>query len=456
MFKKIASLLLAVLMVASLAVVFSSCNKTTTDEENGPIGFDKELPLAESGVVRTVASDVAEGTKVENFKVGVILVGDESEGYSEAHIAGINAAAEALGVSADSIIWKKKVDETENCYNAAKELVAAGCQIIFSNSYGHQDYMKQAASEFSDVQFVAMTGDTAAASGLDNFSNAFTSVYESRYVAGVVAGMKLAELVADGKVADSNKDADGNIKLGYVGAFNYAEVVSGYTAFFLGVQSIVPNTVMEVKYTDSWGDVQLETSAADYLINNGCVIIGQHADTVGAPGRCEKALSDGGVAYSVGYNLSMLEAAPNAALVSSANTWEKYYTKLLTAWLNKEPLPQDWHEGYETGAVGLTEFGASCAPGTAEKVAEVVDALKAGTLHVFDTSKFTVGGEHITSCVVNFSYLDWSQGGKVVYEGPTLDTVKTDSNGVTYVEESVVRSAPYFAIRIDGITETAK
>ena len=440
MFKKIASLLLAVLMVASLAVVFSSCNKTTTDEENGPIGFDKELPLAESGVVRTVASDVAEGTKVENFKVGVILVGDESEGYSEAHIAGINAAAEALGVSADSIIWKKKVDETENCYNAAKELVAAGCQIIFSNSYGHQDYMKQAASEFSDVQFVAMTGDTAAASGLDNFSNAFTSVYESRYVAGVVAGMKLAELVADGKVADSNKDADGNIKLGYVGAFNYAEVVSGYTAFYLGVKSVVDNVVMDVQYTSSWFDWDGEYQTAKALMDNGCIIIGQHADSTGAPTAVEEYYKAGKTVYSVGYNIDMLGVAPDAALTSAANNWASYYEYAIKTAMYGGKVATNWTGAYAEGAVCITDLGASVAAGTAEKVNEVIASLKEGKINVFDTSKFTVGGKTVSYAFASDTDGDW-----------TNDSNNAVADG--FFHESYVQSAPAFSIRIDGITE---
>lgn len=440
MFKKIAALILAVLMVASLAVVFTSCRKEA-EETVGAFGFDKTFDLAESGVVRYTGADVAEGTAVENFKVGVILIGDESEGYSEAHINGILKAINALGLDADTqVIWKKKVDETENCYNAAKELVAAGCQLVISNSYGHQDYTKQAASEFPQVQFVAMTGDTAAASGLDNFSNAFTSVYESRYLAGVVAGMKLAELVADGKVADANKDENGNIKLGYVGAFNYAEVVSGYTAFYLGVKSVVDNVVMDVQYTNSWFDWDGEYTTAKALMDNGCIIIGQHADSTGAPTAVQEYLTAGKTVYSVGYNIDMLGVAPEAALTSAANNWAAYYEYAIKTALYGGDIATNWTGGYAENAVLISELGKSCAAGTAEKVAEVQASLTDGSLKVFDTSKYTVGGKTVSYAFASDTDGDWAN-----------DANNAIADG--FFHESYVQSAPAFSIRIDGITE---
>ena len=444
MFKKIAALVLAVLMVVSFTALFASCEKTESGEEtvaDGPFGSDKELPLAASGVELLTAADVAEGTKVENFKVGCILVGDESEGYSEAHMIGIRGALEALGLDEETtIIWKKKVEDNENCYTAAKELVAAGCQLVIANSYGHQDYMKQAAIEFPDVTFVSMTGDTAAASGLDNFCNAFTAVYESRYIAGVVAGMKLAELVADGKITDANKTADGNIKLGYVGAYNFAEVVSGYTAFYLGIKSIVPNVVMDVQYTNSWFDKDGEYTAAKVLMDNGCVIIGQHSDSPGAPTAVQEYQNAGKTVYSVGYNVDVLGIAPTAALTSAANNWEIYYEYALKTALYGGKITTNWHGAYAQDAVTITALGESCAEGTEAKVNEVIAALKNGTLHVFDTSKFTVGGKTVTYAYASDTNGDW-----------TNDANNVIADG--YFHESFVQSAPAFSLRIDGITE---
>ena len=416
MFKKLVSLILTVAMVCTAAVLFTGCDS---------------------------ASD---------FRIGVILIGDNTEGYSAAHIQGIETAAANLGIDASQIEWKYKVaDNDSSSLEAATDLVGKGCNVIISNSYGHQTYMAQVAAEFPDVTFIAMTGDFAAISGLDNYKNAFTSVYQSRYVSGVVAGLKLQELMADGTLTVETQpasfDENGNVKVGYVGAFNYAEVISGFTAFYLGIRSVVENVVMEVNYTNSWFDIDKEAAAAQALIANGCVIIGQHADSTGAPSATEKLLKEGKICYSVGYNISMLDTAPNAALTSPCNNWEKYYTYALDAVMKGEPIPADWSKGYSDDAVAITELGKNCAAGTAEKVAEVEAALKAGTLHVFDTSKFTVNGETVTSAEVDLSWIDFSTM-TVVYEGEVVEAI-TDG----YFAESTFRSAPYFTLIIDGITE---
>ena len=299
-----------------------------------------------------------------------------------------------------------------------------------------------------------MTGDYAAISGLDNYYNAFTNVYESRYVSGVVAGMKIAELDKNGEIPKDGYDEDGNVKVGYVGAYPYAEVVSGYTAFFLGIQSVFPNVVMDVQYTNSWFDIDGEAAAADMLIKRGCVIIGQHADSTGAPDTVEKAWQNGQVVYSVGYNMSMLDVAPDAALTSATNVWSAYYKELFSDVLNGKEIPQDWSKGFNDDAVAITDLGPNIAEGTADKVAEVEAALKDGSLHVFDTSKFTVNGKQITEddAKVDLSYVDYSTN-TVVYKGDTKTALVTDDDGNSYFEESVLRAAPYFTLRIDGITE---
>ncbi len=390
--------------------------------------------------------------KSSDEKIGIIYIGDETEGYTKAHMDGIYAAAEALGLS-DKLVEKKRIGEDAACSTAAKELISQGCTLIISNSYGHQDFMVEVAEEYPNIDFVSMTGDYAALTGLKNFFNAFTDVYESRYVSGVVAGLKLQEMINNNLLTDKNYNGS-NVKIGYVGAFNYAEVVSGYTAFFLGIQSIVPNVTMEVKYTDSWFDFEKEAAAAEYLMSTGCCIIGQHADSAGAPSAVEKANKNGTVCYSIGYNVSMLGDAPTVALTSASNDWSVYYTALFTAWKNNKQIPADWAEGYSADAVKLTELGKNVAAGTAEKVAEVEAAIKAGTLHVFDTSKFTVGGQKVTTCMIDPSYYDWSAGGVCVYEGTPVEAIKT-VNGVTFFDESAFRAAPYFSLRIDGIIETA-
>ncbi len=403
------------------------------------------------------STNSGEGTNDQtSFKAGFILVGDESEGYSEAHINGIKAAQTALNLSDSQILMKKKVLEDDGAKTAAEELVANGCKLIVSNSYGHQSYMAEVANEYPDVQFVAATGDFAAISGINNLSNAFTNVYEARYVSGIVGGMKLKELIEAGSLTDANKDSDGNYKIGYVGAFTYAEVISGYTAFYLGVKSIVENVSMDVEFTDSWFDIDKEGNAAANLVNRGCVIIGQHADSTGAPSKVESLLSEGKVCYSVGYNVDMLKVAPNAALTSSTNNWEVYYEYAMKAAMEGKTVAKDWSEGYKTGAVGITALGSSVAEGTKEAVDAAEKKIKDGSFHVFDTTKFTVNNQKLTSHKHDFSFMDYSTNpATTIYKGETIETVKTEGNE-SYVEESVVRSAPYFDINIDGINWTNK
>ncbi|MBR5942680.1 MAG: BMP family ABC transporter substrate-binding protein [Clostridia bacterium] len=411
--KRILSIILVFVFALSCCFALAACGKST-----------------EEGSGTEVTSDL---------KIGLILVGDDTEGYTKAHMDGIKDAAKELGIADDQLIWKYKIEETDAVTEAGKQLINDGCTYIFSNSYGHQDYMLGLAKENPDIHFVAMTGDTADKNGLDNFSNAFTRVYESRYVSGVVAGLKLQELIDAGKVADKNKDGD-NIRIGYVGAYPYAEVVSGYTAFYLGIKSIVPNIVMDVQYTSSWFDFDKEKAAAELLMNRGCIIIGQHADSAGAPTAVQEAFKKGEVVYSVGYNVSMLDAAPDAALTSASNNWKVYYKFAFEKALKGENIPTNWAEGYNQDAVAITELGTSVAEGTQEKVDETIAKIKSGELKVFDTSTFTVGGAEVTEAFATDTDGDWvNDKDNVVYDG--------------YYHESDVRSAPAFNLRIDGITE---
>ncbi len=394
-----------------------------------------------------------QGENAADFKVGVILVGDETEGYTLAHMNGIKAAAQELGLKDDQIIWEYKIPEDATAKDKAEELAIKGCSVVFSNSYGHQDYMQQAAEANPDVTFVSMTGDFAGISGVDNLKNAFTDVYESRFVSGVVAGMKVAELVEAGVLEEDNFDSNGNVKIGYVGAYPYAEVKSGFTAFFLGIKSVYDKVAMEVTYTNSWFDIEKEGAAAEQLMADGCVIIGQHADSTGAPAAVEAALAKGNVAYSVGYNIDMLDVAPNAALTSATNTWKVYYTYAIGAAMNGEEIDTNWSEGYSKDAVAITPLGASCAEGTQQKVDETIAAIKDGTLKVFDTATFTVGGETLEECEVDLSYVSFATGAPVVvYEGEKVNAIKTEGE-ISYFDESSYRSAPYFALDIDGIGE---
>ncbi|MDY3919817.1 MAG: BMP family ABC transporter substrate-binding protein [Candidatus Limivivens sp.] len=362
----------------------------------------------------------AEGVAKEDLKVGVIYIGDENEGYTAAHMNGIDEMAAALGLDASQITEKTLIGENEACYDAACDLAEEGAQIVFANSFGHETYMMEAARDFEDVQFCHATGFQAASSGLENMHNYFTNVYESRYVSGVVAGLKLNQMIEEGTITEDGA------KMGYVGAFPYAEVISGYTSFYLGAKSVCPSVTMEVKYTNSWASFDLEKECADALISDGCVLISQHADTTGAPTACEAA----GVPV-VGYNVDMIAVAPNTALTSASINWGPYYTYAVQCILDGTPIDVDWCKGYADGADQITALNeAAVAPGTAEKVAEVEAAIMDGSLHVFDTATFTVNGEELTT-----------------YEKNGVEYV---SDG--YFHESEFGSAPAFDLAIDGIT----
>jgi basic membrane protein A len=439
--KKLLALLLAACMVLALCACSSTSTGTAAQDTTEAAETADTTEVEESAEAEAEETETT-GIAPEDLLVGLVCVEDENSGYDYAHISGAQTAMEALGIPAENLILKVNVTEDESAYDACVDLAEQGCDIIITDSYGHQDFTLQAAQEYPDITFVAMTGDEAWNSGLNNLKNAFCHTYESRYVSGVVAGMKLAEMVENGELTDANYDDNGNIKLGYVGAYPYAEVVSGYTAFFLGVQSIVENVVMDVSFTNSWYDPIAEASAAEALIANGACIISQHADSTGAPSAVEALREAGNDVYCVGYNISMLSVAPTAALTSATNDWSVFYTYALGCMLNGEELATDWSEGYATGANAITELGESCAEGTAEKVAEVEAAIADGSLNVFDCSTFTVDGEHPTSFLALDTDGDW-----------VGDTGEAIVDGIFYESNTDLRSAPYFSLNIDGITQ---
>ena len=410
--KKFLAMLLALTMALSLA----ACGEK---KEEAPAEAPAETPAEESTV-----SDV---------KIGLICVHDINSGYDAAHIEGLTAACEELGIDVDTqVVFKYNIPEDETCQDTAVDLAEQGCTIIFSDSYGHQMHMQAAAEEYPDVTFVACTGDLAANSGLSNYKNMFPYTYESRYVSGVVAGMKLKELMDAGTVTDPY--------VGYVGAYPYAEVVCGYTAFLLGIQSIVPEAHMDVQYTNSWYDPSKEAETANALMARGCVIIGQHADSTGAPSAVQAVKDSGKEVYSVGYNIDMLSVAPTAALTSAQNNWAVLYQHMLEKFLAGEEVPTDFACGAADGAVMISALGESCAEGTQEAVDAAWAGIKDGSLKVFDTSTFTVGGETVTTAFGLDTDGDWvNDTGEAIVDGA--------------FQESVLRSAPYFALRIDGITE---
>ena len=384
------------------------------------------VALAGIAFTSCTKKEASEGKK---FKVGVIYIGDENEGYTEAHMNGVKEMKAELGLSDDQIIEKTLIPEAEAAYDAAVDLADQGCSLIIGTSFGHESYIIQAAQEYPEIQFSHSTGYQAAMSGLENMHNFMPSVYQSRYVSGIVAGLKLDEMIATGKIKP--EDA----KIGYVGAYPYAEVVSGYTSFFLGARSVCPYAYMEVRYTNSWADMTLEKETADALIADGCVLISQHADTTGAPSTCQAK----GVPC-VGYNVDMTKVAPDAALTSAALNWGAYYTMAAKAVMNEEAFDVDWSKGYEANAVYITPINAKVATADAqEKVDAAIEGIKNGTVKVFDTSKFTIGGKTLEDLINEGG--DFAKYRPYVYDG--------------CFHEQEIGSAPAFDLRIDGITEAA-
>lgn len=377
----------------------------------------------------TTAAGTTTGAAIakEDLKVGVITIGDQNEGYTEAHLKGIEEMKESLGLSDDQVILKMNIPEGEECYDAAVDLVESGCQIIFANSFGHEDYMMKAAGEYPEVQFCHATGYQAAASELPNMHNYFTNIFEARYLSGIVAGMKLNEMIKDGKVTEDK------CKIGYVGAMPYAEVISGYTAFFLGVKSVCECATMDVKYTNSWASFDLEKECAEQFIADGCVLISQHADTTGAPTACEA----NGVPC-VGYNVDMIPTAPTCALTSAANNWGPYYTFAVQSMIDGTEIPVDYAKGVDVDAVYVTDLNKDIvAEGTEEAVEAAKQGIIDGSIKVFDTSKFTVGGKTLE---------------QLVEEGDETASGLSAYIADGYFNESGLGSAPAFCFIIDGVT----
>ncbi|MCR4651832.1 MAG: BMP family ABC transporter substrate-binding protein [Lachnospiraceae bacterium] len=397
--KKILGLVLSMIMLVSLCACGSG---NGSDENNGS----------------------AEGKTV---KAGFICLHDENSTYD---LNFINAAKEACDEMGIEYVIKTNIPEGQECYEAACELADAGCDYIFADSFGHEDYMIEAAKEYTDVQFCHATGTKAHTEGIENFHNAFAAIYEGRYLAGVAAGLKLNEMMSAGTITSDQA------KIGYIGAYTYAEVISGYTSFFLGARSVCPTATMEVTFTGSWYDETAEKEGANKLISDGCVLISQHADSMGAPTACETA----GVP-NVSYNGSTVEACPNTFLVSSRINWVPYFKYSIGCVQKGEAIATDWVGTIETGSVELSDLGTACAPGTREAIDAAKAKINSGDLHVFDVSSFTVEGENLTTYMADVDTDEaYEADHEVIKDG--------------YFNESGdgLRSAPYFDIQIDGIS----
>ncbi|MBO6017686.1 MAG: BMP family ABC transporter substrate-binding protein [Oscillospiraceae bacterium] len=411
--KKTIALLLALVMVLALA----ACGQSAAPAA---------APAAEAPAAEAAPAEAA----APAFKAGFIFLHDETSTYDLNFMNAAKEACEKLGLQEGTgYIIKTNIPEGQECYDAAAELVDEGCNFIFADSFGHESFMIMAAKEFPDVQFCHATGTQAHTVGLDNYHNGFASIYEGRFLGGVAAGLKLNEMIEAGTITEDQA------KVGYIGAFPYAEVKSGYTSFFLGVRYVCPSAKMDVTFTNSWYDPTLEKEGAIKLINNGCVLISEHADSMGAPTECES----NGIPF-VFYNGSAAVDCPNTFIVASRIDWAPYMEYAMTCAMNGEQIPADWTGTIATGSVKMTEVNEkAAAAGTVEKLAEVQALLEDGSLKVFDTATWTVDGATLTEYQADVDDMgDFVPETNVIADG--------------FFHESEFRSAPYFDIDIDGIT----
>ena len=401
--KKILAVVLSVLFVVG---VFAGCSANNADDKG----------------------ETTKSSAASDMKVGFIFLHDENSTYDKNFITAADEACKTLGIADENKIYKTNVPEGQECAEAAEDLVDKGCSIIFADSFGHEPYIIEVAKKYPDVQFCHSTGTRAHTEGVSNYHNAFASIYEGRYLAGVAAGMKLNQMIENGEF--DAKDA----KIGYVGAYTYAEVISGYTSFFLGARSVCPSATMEVQFTGSWYDEAAEKEAANTLIANGCKLISQHADSMGAPTACENA----GVP-NVSYNGSTVSACPNTFIVSSRINWAPYYEYAIKAVMDGKKIDADWTGTLATNSVLLTDVNEkAAAPGTQKAIDEAKAKLEDGSLQVFDTDTFTVDGKKLDSYKADVDTDDkYTPDTEVIEDGA--------------FKESKFRSAPYFDVKIDGI-----
>ena len=372
----------------------------------------------------------------KDVTVGLICLHGDYSTYDANFINAMKEAQKKLGFKLNIA---QDIEEGQGCYDKASEMAELGCNVIFADSFGHEPYMSQAAKKYKDVLFCHATGTNAANENLDNFGDAFASIYEGRYLAGVAGGLKLAALYGNG---DGSKVSAENAKVGYVGAFTYAEIISGFTSFFLGVRSVVPAATMDVKFSGSWYDENVEKSIATELIESGCKLISQHADSHGAPTACETK----GVP-NVSYNGSTLSDGPNTYLISSRINWAPYYEHVIKGFVEAKKngtapkVENDWAGGLENGSVELDSCSKNCPEGSQAKIDAIKQELINGTRHVFDFNTFTVNDGQKPSAA------NMMPNAQYTWDVPANIDLFKDG----YYHESEFRSAPSFDVKIDGI-----
>ena len=315
----------------------------------------------------------------EHLTVGFIYDNDESTPYTYNFSLAKDAVEKKYADKVEIITCSNVLDD--EMAEPLNDLVSKGCDIIFFN--GYSELVMKLAEKYPNIQFcqtsyMDMSDKTVPA----NYHTFKGEAYQGRYVSGIAAGMKIKELISQGIITEDQAI------VGFVAAFPTSEVISGYTAFILGVRSVVPQAVMRVCYTETWSNYAQERSAAQKLIDDGCVVISQHTDTIGPAISCEEMTSKDHPVYFVGYNQSMSEVAPATSLVTSRICWEPYVLSAVDAVMTNKSIESvvlghihgtDVSAGFDYGWVEMEDLNLQvAAPGTQEAMDIAIDQLKHG------------------------------------------------------------------------------
>ncbi|MEG1548534.1 MAG: BMP family ABC transporter substrate-binding protein [Clostridia bacterium] len=367
--KKIIALVVALMMVLGMAVACQSAAPSDKPVDDTSAVTPTDTSTSTDVPAETYRTPVAK----EDLKIGVVHINDASDqGYSYNHELGALGMIKSLGLEESQYIPKYNVAEDDSCATAINELIEEGCQIIFTTSFSYGSYTMEAAKAHPEIEFCHATGSDAVTNEIPNLHNYFAKIHEARYLAGIAAGLK----------TETNK-------LGYVGAFPFAEVISGFTAFYLGAKSVNPDVTMDVIYVNTWSDANKEGQAAQALIDRGCDVVSQHSDTTGPATTAEKNGK-----FHVGYNNDMIPAAPNASLISARIDWSKYMTYAVQCMIDGTAIDRDWGQGYKEAAVYLSPLNEKIA---AEGTKEAIEAAEAkfmdGSLQVFQGPLLDAAGK---------------------------------------------------------------
>ena len=322
-------------------------------------------------------------TTDENLTVGFIYDNDEIIPYTYNFMLAKNELEKEYGDRVKVYVKSNVLDTVME--EPVRDLAQDGCDIIFTNTYSTQ--FKQLALQYPDIQFCQTSFSTEDTSFSPANYHTFNGlIYQGRYVSGVAAGMKLRQLIDEGVLTTEQAI------VGCVGAFPSAEVISGYTAFLLGVRSIVPEATMRVIYTGTWNSYSKEKACAKALIDAGCVVITQHTDTTAPAVACEEAAEEKQV-YHISYNQSMIDVASESSLTGACINWSPYILGAVEALMNGQEIEKyvkgsihgnDIGAGFDRGWVKMLELNdAIIAPGTQERINKTIDALRKGKIDVF-------------------------------------------------------------------------